>query len=187
MAFHPRANCKTCMAIMAESPDDPSKSKLFGLVNKVLVGTLKMTVVQREYPEAIPNYQGFRNHCIKHQSTTETQLTKARVRKTNRKMQHELLEKKLHHTERRSNVMEWLQDQIENGNVKPTASALVALLKQEADIEAKQTDQAIEMQKLFNNFIANPLTTASLDAVDRHARNRIQEGEVVEADTTPGA
>jgi hypothetical protein len=172
VAFRPHGSCKSCAIIFAESKDDPTKSKLYRMCEQVHLGAAKRTHVQKAYPQL--NYMTLRNHINKHQNVTETKRAKLAARDA---LTQARSRGKVHHTERRSGVMEWLMEKVESGEVKPTAAALVALLKQEADIEAKQTDQVIEIMKLVNAFVATPLPYAST--------KRIVEGEVVNTDSTP--
>ena len=154
---------------------DVKKSALFKLINESQLGKRPMTDVARAYPNLL--YISLQNHAKKHQAVTETRLAKAKAKAVETKVQQEIKRKDAHHTERRSNIIAWLEEQIEEGNVKPTLSGLTALLKQEADIEEKQKDRTHEMQKLFAGYLANPLPEVAVNHIE------YIEGETVEDDT----
>ena len=177
MAFKYKPNCKVCNEILHESEDmhKPNKSQLYKLINEAQLGKRPMTDVARAYPNLL--YISLNNHAKKHQAVTETRLAKAKAKAVETKVQREIKRKDAHHTERRSNIIAWLEEQIEEGNVKPTLSGLTALLKQEADIEEKQKDRTHEMQKLFAGYLANPLPEVAVKHIE------YIEGETVEDDT----
>lgn len=151
------------------------KSALHKMIQEAQLGRRPMTDVARAYPEL--QYISLQNHSKKHQAVSETRLAKAKAKAVEKKVEKEIQAKALHHTERRSNIIAWLEEQIEEGNVKPTLSGLTALLKQEADIEEKQKDRTHEMQKLFAGYLANPLPEVAVKHVE------FIEGETVEDDT----
>ena len=178
MAFRYKANCKVCNTIIreADSMTDVKKSALFKMIQEAQLGRRPMADVARAYPDLL--YISLQNHGKKHQAVTETRLAKAKAKAVEKKVQQEIKRKDAHHTERRSNIIAWLEEQIEEGNVKPTLSGLTALLKQEADIEEKQKDRTHEMQKLFAGYLANPLPEVAVNHIE------YVEGETVEDDTS---
>ena len=175
MAYQHKTNCTVCKVILAEGGEGRNahtKSKLWKQIQDVQLGLKPLTDVARAYPDLL--YLSLRNHSKKHQSITERKLAKTRAHEVEVEAAREAKKKATHHTERRTQIMDWLENEIQSGNVKPTASAIVALLKQEADIEEKQKDRTHEMQKLFAGYLANPLP----------ATKTWIEGEVIESDDT---
>lgn len=166
------------MVIDSEAGDNYKKSQLYQLVNAYQKHETKLTHVHLKYPDLV--YAALRNHAKKHQALTETQLVRNRTKREITKVGVDGEIRRQHHTERRSNVVEWIQDKIDSGEVKPTLAGLVSLLKQEADIEAKQTDQAIEMQKLFNTYVGNPLPEQAVRRAGVAPVEKVIEGEVIE-------
>lgn len=183
MAYKPNGKCNACKQIAIERKNGSftlTKSPLYRQIHSYLLGKIKLSEVHVLYGDTL-SYHTLSNHAKHHQTVPRTELARVKVEKAEAETA-KMLSKPRHHTERRTNLLDWLQKQVEAGTVKPTASAIVALLKQEADIEAKQTDQAIEMTKLFNAYVANPVALESVTSAEIYhgIPSEVIEGEIVE-------
>lgn len=183
--FLPELKCNVCQQILKENEADPSRSELYKEIQKHHVGALALIDVWRKYDAKGIKflYPSLLRHAKKHQAVTEKKRTRAIVKAQEQRITKEAERKLIHHSERRTNLLEWLDDQVQSGAVKPTASAIVALLKQEADIEERQKDRTHEMQKLFASYIANPLPEPKRGYrdIEDDVVIDVEEGEVVEA------
>lgn len=168
MAYKFVKACRTCQVI--ESEGGTHDSPLYKRIQEnQLHGKRKpLKDVALAYPQL--NYLALINHSKKHQNVTELRRVRSDVKESERRAIGKA-RAKVHHTESRTDLVGWLQDKVDSGEVKPTLSGLVALLKQEADVEAKQTDQALEYAKLFGAYVGNPLPPPS----------KVIEGETVES------
>ena len=186
VAFQPQRLCKSCMLIFDEAGDGaPSTSQLYRKFVKVNKGGSSLRQIERELRAAgTPiSYDSLRNHSQYHQDVgnmaARTPFDK--VAKVTNEMIASVEKRELHHTDRRSAVLDKLQDLLVKGELKgATYTAMATLLKQESDIEEKQKDRTLEIQKLFASYVGNPLAIPDDGYQDAIA------GEVVEPDLTPG-
>ncbi len=169
IAFQPHRQCKACSLIFDEAGDrPPSTSTLYKKFQRVNKGGLPLRQVQRDLREAgTPiSYDALRNHVAKHQdvSNAPARTPQAKVARVEREIIEDIDRKNMHHSERRTAVLEKLQELLDQGQLKgATFTAMATLLKQEADIEEKAKDRTLEMQKLFASYVANPLAKEAIE------------------------
>lgn len=174
MAFKVRGNCKVCITILQESPDDPTKSQLYKFIKDHQIGTKTVAGVARAYPDLM--YLSIRNHSMKHQAISEHQLVKKKVAVQQKAIAKKAAIEGIKFSDAQQEILEAGMEALRNGDMKLTANVIAKIAKDIADIEAKKTDQAIELQKLFNTYVANPLPVT-------HGSKEWLEGEVVESDS----
>lgn len=158
MSFRSKPGCKTCQIIKDESDGytKPQSSRLYKLVDMYHLKGTSLTAIAEEYKGKV-TYLAVRNHALKHQNPSEKQLIKTRQREIVTKARREELATFRSHNDNRRELITWLMQQVEEGNVKATLSGLTQLLKQEADIEDKQQDRGLEVFKMMNKFQSGEL------------------------------
>lgn len=168
-AFQPHRQCKACIIIFQEAGDDnPSTSKLYQRFIRVQKNALTLKQLDRDLKAEghSINYSGLQNHVKRHQNPDNARaLTpQAKVAKTERQVVQALEGKQLHHSDRRTAALDKLTEMLAAGELKGgTFTALANLLKQESDIEEKAKDRTLEMAKLFNSYIGNPLAKDAIE------------------------
>lgn len=169
MALKARKGCKTCELIKA---GDKSLEKRINNSKQWTRLGEPLTTIHADYEDKL-TYLNLYNHAKKHQAPSEKALALKRGQEKLRELNDEKaleIGKAISHHDARKELTALGVDKIKEGEIKMTAAAVVALLKQEMDIEEKAKDRTAEMMKMFNFY-------ASGEAVHR---GDVVEGEVVE-------
>lgn len=165
-----RKGCKTCEMILA---GDTKLEKRLNESRQWVQGGESITAIHEDYKDKV-GYLPMRNHAMKHQAPGKKQILIKQGRQKLKEIEEQKayeVGKALSHHDARKQLTQLGMEQINEGQVKMTAAAVVQLLKQEMDIEEKAKDRTAELMKTFNYF-------ASGEA--RVSPKNIVEGEIVE-------
>jgi len=80
-----------------------------------------------------------------------------------------LVVKLIRHQDVRQEIMSRGMEQIESGEIKLNANAVLSAANKEADIESKQKDQAIELMKMVQAFQSGEIQYERPTVISDHA------------------
>jgi hypothetical protein len=109
--------------------------------------------IQRD-PEYIKvfTYQNLYRHSRKHQGIDEETLQNRAAARYAAKLEVQQIKAAVNHTETRQELVDLGVQQLKDGSIKMSASALASLLKQQSDIEEKSKDRQLDIIKMIQRF-----------------------------------
>lgn len=153
--------CRICKTIRAEEAAGKVLSK--GALSKTPLitriyqskaytkGGEPLTKIAKDYTERF-SYKGLFLHSKTHQAPTEEDLVEARLKRIHKRTMDDKVAQLIKHADVRQTIMDKGMQQLETGEMKLTSNVLLGAANKEADIEAKQKDQAIEVMKMIQAF-----------------------------------
>lgn len=144
--------CNICKKIRAEeAKGNPKLIKRIYNSKQYVKGGESLQAIQRDYKDFF-SYQSLYKHARMHQAATEEDLTTARLNRIHKDSVNQRVDALTRHTDVRQTIMQKGLEEIESGEIKLTANAVLGAANKEADIESKQKDQAIELMKMVQAF-----------------------------------
>lgn len=160
MAIKFVTQCKVCKKIRAEEAAGSSKLiKRIYNSKQYVKGGESLKAIARDYKDHF-QYQTLYKHARMHQAATEDDLTQARLNRIHKETVNSQIDKLVRHQDVRQFIMEKGMEQLETGDIKLNANAVLSAANKEADIESKQKDQAIELMKMVQAFQSGELQYA---------------------------
>lgn len=169
-------NCKACQLVRTEAAGRKvNLSKFYQLCDEYAAGTKTLTTINELYPQL--RYLGIRNHVLKHHAASELKIAKLKSKRAMRSTDRERLDalelevRELKtNIQKRDAIIEKGMEGILAGDIKLSGATVVKALKDADDVEAKRTDQGMEMMKMFEKYQYGELS--DFDA----ARGKIIDG-----------
>ena len=160
MAIKFVTQCKVCKKIRAEEAAGSSKLiKRIYNSRQYVKGGESLKSIAKDYQKDF-QYQTLYKHSRMHQAATEDDLTTARLNRIHKTTVNAQIDKLVRHQDVRQEIMSRGMEQIESGEIKLNANAVLSAANKEADIESKQKDQAIELMKMVQAFQSGELQYA---------------------------
>lgn len=160
MAIKFVTQCKVCKKIRAEEASGTSKLiKRIYNSRQYVKGGESLKSIAKDYQKDF-QYQTLYKHSRMHQAATEDDLTTARLNRIHKTTVNAQIDKLVRHQDVRQEIMSRGMEQIESGEIKLNANAVLSAANKEADIESKQKDQAIELMKMVQAFQSGELQYA---------------------------
>lgn len=160
MAIKFVTQCKVCKKIRAEEAAGTSKLiKRIYNSRQYVKGGESLKQIAKDYQKDF-QYQTLYKHSRMHQAATEDDLTTARLNRIHKTTVNAQIDKLVRHQDVRQEIMSRGMEQIESGEIKLNANAVLSAANKEADIESKQKDQAIELMKMVQAFQSGELQYA---------------------------
>ncbi len=152
--------CKVCKKIRAEEAGGSTKLiKRIYNSRQFVKGGESLRAIARDYHKDFA-YPSLYKHARQHQAATEEDLTAARLNRIHKESVNAHVDKLIRHQDVRQEIMSRGMEQIESGEIKLNANAVLSAANKEADIESKQKDQAIELMKMVQAFQSGELQYA---------------------------
>jgi len=111
-------------------------------------------------------YQSLYKHCKYHQALTTEDLVESRIMRSAKKKDNAFIRELVKHQDVRQKIMQKGVEQIESGEVKLTAAAVVTAANKEADIELKEKDQKIKVMEMIAAYQSGELQRSGQDFID---------------------
>lgn len=172
--------CRVCQTIKKESRGGKT-SKLQERIYRTYVANTRkfgedsLSQIQRDYKH-IFSYNSLRTHAINHQALTEDDLLAVKIQKVHQQSVVENVTKVVKHSDIRQTVMQIAEELLASRDPefmkKLRPSDAIRAAKDQFDVEAKQTDQAMELQKMVWAFASE----------DVQARRKLASGSTDTAD-----
>lgn len=160
MAIKFVTQCKVCKKIRAEEAAGSSKLiKRIYNSRQYVRGGESLKAIAKDYQKYF-EYPSLYKHSRMHQAATEDDLSTARLNRIHKTTVNAQIDKLVRHQDVRQYIMDKGMEGIEAGEIKLNANAVLSAANKEADIEAKQKDQAIELMKMVQAFQSGELQYA---------------------------
>lgn len=114
-------------------------------------GGESLRAISRDF-EGVFEYQSLYNHVKKHQGLSPEDLENKVAVKKAREIEAKQLRETIKHTEARNELLAIGMDGIREGEIKLKGADVVGLLKQTADIEAKDKDRELDIARMIQEF-----------------------------------
>lgn len=165
MAIKFVTQCKVCKKIRAEEAAGSSKLiKRIYNSRQYVRGGESLKAIAKDYQKYF-EYPSLYKHSRTHQAATEDDLTTARLNRIHKTTVNAQIDKLTRHGDVRQEIMSKGLDQIQTGEIKLTSQTVLAAANKEADIEAKQKDQAIELMKMVQAFQSGEIQYARPEVI----------------------
>lgn len=149
----PDKRCKVCQTIKSD------KKLLERIANSkaYIKGGESLRAISRDYLDVF-EYQSLYNHTKTHQGLSDEDLEDRLIQREARKIELAQVREAVQHKEIRDELLNIGMDGVREGEIKLNGNNVVQLLKQKADIEAKERDQELEMAKMIQDFASGAIT-----------------------------
>lgn len=166
MALIYKVGCKVCAQIREENPLHMTEARLFRLVQDYQTKKTTLTAISGAYPNLL--YQSIRNHGLKHQNPSDRALAKSAKSEVLKETRERQLTEMRHQNELLQTVINQVMDKLDDGDLKMTVRDGLMAAKIKSDVELKQTDQRLELEKMVQHFASGagrmPATGKVIDA-----------------------
>ena len=152
-----KSNCKTCQRIKREKADG-RETLLNRLYNSRAYDSRgeSLSKIAREITNQKPyngvwrtTYQSLTKHTKYHQALTEDQLVESKIARSVERRDNQIIREVVKHRDVRDRIMLKGMEQLESGELKLTAAAVVTAANKEADLEMKEKDQKIQIMQMI--------------------------------------